>query len=449
MQTKLEHSLITNNIYICEFSLVLCDNNANLFIGNMIGLKNIGLHFSKNRVFNFADPPNINPNSQTQIILHPTFKINEVVTDTINWVTYKFIFKPNEVKSWLTIGLFEEKNGIEMSIIVPSFHSININDNYAYYYIDDVSVMQQSAPLVPNDTTVCNFPFIYTAPLGYDKYLWSNGDTTNQISITQSGTYWLKIYLEEYGYVSDTFTVSQKTPIALQMPANIRLCEDKLPVNIQVNPDFLHYHWSNNDTTYNTQATQEGTYSITVSDICGNQNGNMQVIVQDTIPDFIILSDVPQNTEQNLCNAENYYIRLYPSVQLPNYIWSNGESFGSIAVEKPGTYTLISQNECGRKQAEIHIKACEPQIFIPNAFSPNNDNINDLLTWYSQYPLQNPTMKIYDRWGEFIYETKEQSKGWNGIFKGEICRADVYVYTLEYEVEGIKKLKKGDFSLIR
>lgn len=309
--------------------------------------------------------------------------------------------------------------------------------------------MQQSPKIVPNDTVVCQFPFIYSAPAGYHKYLWSTGDTTAQISITQPGTYWLKVYLEEYGYVSDTFTIGQKSVIPLQMPTDISLCKDKLPVRFQVNPDYLHYQWNNGDTTNFKQATQSGLYSITVNDVCGEQYGNMRVTIQDTIPDFIILSDLPNNIEPNLCNAENYYIHLYPSVQLPNYNWNTGENYGTITVEKPGTYTLISQNECGNKKAEIKISACEPQIFVPNAFSPNNDNINDFLTWYSQYPLQNQTMKIYDRWGELIYQTTEQTRGWNGIFNNQECRADLYIYTLEYEVEGNIKLKKGDFSLIR
>jgi gliding motility-associated-like protein len=58
--------------------------------------------------------------------------------------------------------------------------------------------------------------------------------------------------------------------------------------------------------------------------------------------------------------------------------------------------------------------------------------------------------RIYNRWGQKLFETTDPRRGWDGTFKGVLQPMDVYVYTLEVEfTDGTKASKKGDITLIR
>ena len=70
-------------------------------------------------------------------------------------------------------------------------------------------------------------------------------------------------------------------------------------------------------------------------------------------------------------------------------------------------------------------------FYIPDAFSPNGDNVNDL--FYpkgSGFNLDTYTMSIYDRWGKVMYTTNDIEKGWDGTLSGKQCPQDVYTYLI-------------------
>lgn len=103
----------------------------------------------------------------------------------------------------------------------------------------------------------------------------------------------------------------------------------------------------------------------------------------------------------------------------------------------------------------ITVLCDESQVFIPNTFTPNGDGQNDVF-----YPRGNgidqvKSFRIYNRWGELVYERKEfkmndASSGWNGTFKGQQLPPDVFVYSVEaYCASGEVFSWKGDVSLLR
>ncbi|MFT4601642.1 MAG: gliding motility-associated-like protein [Arenicella sp.] len=88
-------------------------------------------------------------------------------------------------------------------------------------------------------------------------------------------------------------------------------------------------------------------------------------------------------------------------------------------------------------------------IFVPSGFSPNNDNENDVLYVRGQNLLE-INFKIFDRWGELMFETTDQSLGWDGTFKGEPVDPDVYVYHLTAVCfDGQETLIKGNVTVLK
>ncbi|MGZ4038441.1 MAG: T9SS type B sorting domain-containing protein, partial [Bacteroidia bacterium] len=125
----------------------------------------------------------------------------------------------------------------------------------------------------------------------------------------------------------------------------------------------------------------------------------------------------------------------------------------------PGSYyvTLTATNEfgCVAEVTKLISVSNEFGFWIPNAFTPNDDDRNDVFRPVaSPYGLDFSTyeMMIFDRWGECVFTTKDFATGWNGarFNKGEIMKADVYVYKVIYkDADSNFYSKTGHVTLIK
>ncbi|MCB0814863.1 MAG: gliding motility-associated C-terminal domain-containing protein, partial [Flavobacteriales bacterium] len=91
----------------------------------------------------------------------------------------------------------------------------------------------------------------------------------------------------------------------------------------------------------------------------------------------------------------------------------------------------------------------EPDIFVPNAFTPNGDGSNDLLFVRGRF-ITELDFQVFDRWGEKVFETSDQNVGWDGTFRGKPVDPAVFVYHLTVRCEdGQRYFKKGNVTVIR
>jgi gliding motility-associated-like protein len=99
----------------------------------------------------------------------------------------------------------------------------------------------------------------------------------------------------------------------------------------------------------------------------------------------------------------------------------------------------------------IHIDVYkEIGIFVPSAFTPNNDNRNDFLKAIPRGIKQLNFFKIYDRFGQIVFSTNNFSTGWDGKIKGINQNTSTYVWMAEgTDIKGNIVYRKGSFSLIR
>src|SRR5690606_26616494 len=95
------------------------------------------------------------------------------------------------------------------------------------------------------------------------------------------------------------------------------------------------------------------------------------------------------------------------------------------------------------------------KVFVPTAFSPNGDLNNDRLLVHGQQTAQVVEFRVYDRWGELVYEGQDfplndTDNGWDGEFRGKPMDPGVYVWVLEVEyMDGVREVFKGNTTLIR
>jgi gliding motility-associated-like protein len=86
-------------------------------------------------------------------------------------------------------------------------------------------------------------------------------------------------------------------------------------------------------------------------------------------------------------------------------------------------------------------------VFIPNAFTPNGDGINDTFGVKGE-GIKNFTLRIYDRWGEEVFESHNSKQQWDGTYNGKPAQNDVYVY--QFIASGLKsETQSGSVTLVR
>mgnify|MGYP000303372068 FL=1 len=139
------------------------------------------------------------------------------------------------------------------------------------------------------------------------------------------------------------------------------------------------------------------------------------------------------------------------------YEWSTGETDEVITVapEETTTYTVTVTDEMGctaiaSVTVTVRMPKCdETDVFIPTAFTPNGDGINDVLYVRSKI-IDEMELLIYNRWGEEIFRTTDQNMGWDGTYKGKRLSPDVFAYTLRVLcINQDEFSSRGNVSLVK
>lgn len=122
-------------------------------------------------------------------------------------------------------------------------------------------------------------------------------------------------------------------------------------------------------------------------------------------------------------------------------------------IEEAGPVTLTVFNKYGCPDTDTVMIMAQPccEVFMPSAFSPNGDGINDYFNPVLQPGQVIVSLKIFDRWGKMVYNNRDIRKGWDGTYEGgEPAALDTYMYRVMYScTDGHNYEKKGDITLIR
>ncbi|HLS71308.1 MAG TPA: gliding motility-associated C-terminal domain-containing protein [Chitinophagaceae bacterium] len=129
-----------------------------------------------------------------------------------------------------------------------------------------------------------------------------------------------------------------------------------------------------------------------------------------------------------------------------------------ITFDETGTYTIkvdaVSDNDCvATDEINIEVLPIDPTVWLPNAFTPNGDGLNDAfgpqLLIARGYQIEN--FSIYNRYGQEVFNTRgTRARAWDGTYKGEPCEMDTYMYVISVKFTNGKSYEfKGDVHLIR
>ena len=228
-------------------------------------------------------------------------------------------------------------------------------------------------------------------------------------------------------------------------------------VNSGTNPTFFWYINGIEQTvyvdTFTSNTLQDGdkiTCKIIVQQPC--------IVDQEVFSNEIIIHWYPNGKPSGflapqITKCVNLYESIAPTRTFASYLWNTGATTPSIRVVNPGLYWLevTDVGGCtGRENVWVTTKSCMHGIFVPTAFSPNNDGINDILKPMVDGKLVQYRFAIYDRWGQPVMETSDPEKGWNGKRGGVDQDTNMYIWFCTYQFAGeTVNSQKGTFLLIR
>jgi gliding motility-associated-like protein len=254
------------------------------------------------------------------------------------------------------------------------------------------------------------------------KYLWNTGDTTQKLNVVTNGKYWVTVSNGSC-VRSDTVYVTyvSANEAALPFKDTVMCIGKKLKLTKKLIGAKLL--WSTGDTSSSITVTKTGAYVLKIT--------FGQCEIYDTVIVFFVpppVVNLPNDTI--LCEGDSY--TLDAGNKNAKYLWSTGETTQQIQVTQGGKYwvTVIGSSQCTASDT-IKIMHCKANIYVPSAFSPNKDNLNDNFGPKGT-DIISGHMIITNRWGEKIFETDDLVTGWNGLSKGKPAEPGVYLYSIVY-----------------
>lgn len=297
-----------------------------------------------------------------------------------------------------------------------------------------------------------NQPIVIKPNNTYNSYNWSTGATTPTITVSQSGKYWLTC-TDKCGTSSDTVNVYIQSPEATPVVHDTSICqmvENPFLKNVKGN----NIYWYTNEYSTIGSPIQPYLYTKEVTRYTFFVSQKTGKCESDKVPVNIDIKFTPKHeleAKYPMCEHSPEIIgKMYPDV---TYFWSNGSRACCIKPAYEGKYTVTMTNQCGTftDSTRVSFSLCDNCIEVPNAFSPNGDGLNDKFYCIYTCPVKEYHIRIFNRWGEMVFESYDFRQPWTGTKGGLYLEQGVYVYLIEYAPEstGIIKSLKGNIHLLR
>ncbi|MBL7104482.1 MAG: gliding motility-associated C-terminal domain-containing protein [Bacteroidales bacterium] len=174
----------------------------------------------------------------------------------------------------------------------------------------------------------------------------------------------------------------------------------------------------------------------------------------DTITENVTIYQNPQvNLGSDTVISQGNAIVLDAGDDMHDYLWNDGSRDQYLYIADTGTYWVeVVKNSC-RAYDTINIKMVPVKVLFPNAFSPNNDGVNDIFRARITGIVYDFQMAIYSRYGQRVFYCSDISFGWDGTYNGTKCPVDTYMFEASYVISNDKKQEKkiltGYLHLIR
>ncbi len=300
-----------------------------------------------------------------------------------------------------------------------------------------------------------------TQPFSFD---WENGATTQNIDNLAVGNY--EVTATDANGCTATTSVS--VPGGTNLP-NLSFQIKDAPCGIAAGQIYTSiiggvspydFDWSNGSHAKDLQNLAADEYFLTVTDAAGCSISTSakvegtEILTVNFAVDSIFIE----------LGGSDFLTPIFnrPDVLDLKFEWSPTENLSCTDCQspvasptEPTIYTIIATDKNGCSgTASVVVEPMLPKyvdVFLPNIFSPNGDGVNDEFEPFFSDGAAFLELKIYDRWGELVFETKNPVERWDGKFRGKVLPSDVFACIFKYKDLNVggEKLKTGSVALMR
>jgi gliding motility-associated-like protein len=283
-------------------------------------------------------------------------------------------------------------------------------------------------------STVAGIP--YTGVFTWDQYGVAGWNSTADNSVTvriinlSTPGYGNDFALDDFDFhtncvVSDTVNLSMGWPV-LPVASDTMLCQFAVPAPLYASGSNLTWYFpdGSSGTAAPVPSTDAaGTYNYYVTQtVSGCVSDSVHIAVQVIAPPYFDLGE-------DIVRCIDNPVTLGPLNNSWAYSWSDGVTLSPRPADNDGVYLLSAANQCGTYSDSVKVftEDCGCTFYLPNAFTPNGNHLNDEYKPVYRCDFQSYDMQVFDRWGELIFESEDELKGWNGLYKGHAVEEGVYV----------------------
>jgi gliding motility-associated-like protein len=370
-------------------------------------------------------------------------------------------------------------NGVAFIPVATSTYMMTGLDSNGCQHINYVTVIVNDLPVVDagEDLEVCEGTAATLNGAGAQTYTWSGGIVNGTSFIPSASSEYIvtgsdtnscvntdtvqiaiessvisnfndlacdgSLYLWPDG-TSSVIAASDAGPHQFVMGMTSSGCDSIVQVDLTVSPSLSSSHSPticSGDfyTLPDGQVTSDaGTYQHIVTGGSGCDSTITTIL-------SVVIGTPPANTHNDtiICIESGLLtidVSDYPGIQ---FDWNNGDEGSVIDVYQQGTYivTVTENSGCQYRdtiivQLDVCVIPC--QVMAPTAFTPDGDQSNDQFMIFKgcEEPFIHFDFRVYNRWGQLVFETNDPSAGWDGFFHQTPSPLDVYTFYVSYQIEG-------------
>ncbi|MBI1306869.1 MAG: T9SS type B sorting domain-containing protein [Bacteroidetes bacterium] len=312
---------------------------------------------------------------------------------------------------------------------------------------DSVHITQYPIPPKPNlgnDTILCDdVSLTLDATTANATYQWQDNSAQPTFETDQDGDFWVTISVN--GCVnSDTVSIQHiESPPKPDLGPDGFVCGSD-SVILKVEPKGASVLWQDNSTDSVFVINDAGYYWVKLS------NGKCTSADSVSYLHYFPPTKPDLGNDTAICQFEELEFRV--NTKEASFLWSDGSEDFIKIINQPGTYWLKFSNQCGTESdtVVVDVISCIEDILMPSGFSPNNDVVNpDFGPVTDRFGPDDYVLRIYNRWGELIFESTTQTPRWNGTYQEKVVPTGAYLWILEVKRPYQKYSSKGMVNVVR
>lgn len=377
----------------------------------------------------------------------------------------------------------------------------------------EVAILDAPEYNQPTSVDLCDGEsFLFELDQAQTDITWFDGDDSDTRTFDESGIYPFELSLGECSASFELELTFFAIPV-FDLGPDVSVCEEESAL-FETGLTDATVTWSSGQTGTSIEVEEEGVYLATaeengctyedsvalilvalpeltlsgVEGLCPGESGELfaqaeqSVVWQDGRTDNFITIDEPGIYSAQTAGAEGCTASasiLVQAFDLPrisleerqvkcvdrpltiradsddnaNLVWNDGTSGSFFTVQEEGVYYVELTNECGTTRREVLVEEefCFEHVYLPNAFTPDGDGLNDLFKPVLE-GVEDYDFRVFNRKGEEVFFSTDPAQGWNGSFQNNsyFCPAGVYTWRLKVDFTlSEPEVKFGSVVLVR